>query len=140
MNQLGDPVEAAISQDVFLGTTVMLSKNDRLRGRIDQLEPPIQGRHAILGVTFDRLVLNTGEEIPITALVKTGQPNQIWGGQITPGTEAKLVTHKVLGLGGFNKTVLAGPRRVGDHIQRQPGEPLTLILTQPLTLVVPKSY
>ncbi len=139
VSQVGDPVEAAITQDFYIGSHIMISKKARLKGAVSFLELPIQGRNALMGVAFNQLLLQNGERIPIDSYIKTERPDHLWGGQLTPGTEFKRVTHRVLGLGTYNKTVLAGEREMGRHLQFLPGEHLRVILTRPITVVVPKS-
>ncbi len=138
VNQIGDPVEAVVSQDFYIGAHIMLSKNDRLKGVVTALELPIQGRNALMGVTFNTLLLQNGERIPMESYVKTERPDHLWGGQLTPGTEFKRVSHRVLGIGVYNKTVLAGEREMGRHLQFLPGEYLRIILTRPISVVIPK--
>ncbi len=138
VNQVGDPVEAAVTQNFYIGSQIMISKNARLKGKVTLLELPIQGRNALMGVAFDELYLQNGERVPIDSYVRTERPDHLWGGQLTPGTEFKRVTHRVLGIGTYNKTVLAGERQMGRHLQFLPGEHLRIILTRPITVVVPK--
>lgn len=139
VNQVDDPVEAAVSQNFYLGRDLLLSRQDRMRGRINRLEPPIEGRNAILSVTFTELVLNNGERLPIRAHIRTELADHSWGGGLTEGTKPMSVVHRVTGIGEYNKTVYGGPRRMGEHVEILPGERWTVILEQPVTLVVSNS-
>ena len=114
VNQAGDPIEAAVAQNVYLGNRLLISKDDRLRGRIIELLTPIQGRNAILEIRFTDLILSNGEVLPINAYV-----------------------HKVWYLGQYKQATLVGPRRMGANIQFAPGEYWTIVLEQPITLVKP---
>lgn len=138
INRVNDEVEAAVTQDFYLGPHKMLSKHARLTGSVSICELPIQGRNGVLGVRFHELSLKNGERLPIQAYVKTNHPQHIWGGELTPGTEYKRVSHRVMGIGVYNQAVLAGPRQMGAHIELPPGERLTVILQQPVTIVVPQ--
>lgn len=134
LNQPGDPIEAEVSQDVFLGEDRILSQNDRLLGEVSVVEPPLQGRNAILGIRFTRLQSGHSGELPVQAYVKTSHPHHTWGGELTPGTEYQVVTHRVMQIGAYNQAVLRGPRAMGSHVQLAPGERMTLILEAPVTL------
>ena len=137
-SNLNDPIRAAVTQDLYIGPHIMLSKKARLRGHISTLEFPIQGRNAIIGLAFDELTLANGERIPVEAYVKTGRPDHLWGGELTRGTKFKKIRHRVLGIGTYNKAAWVGEREMGKHIEFAPGEHFTIILTEPITIVVPK--
>ena len=137
VNQAGDPIEAAVAQNVYLGNRLLISKDDRLRGRIIELLTPIQGRNAILEIRFTDLILSNGEVLPINAYVRTERADHKWGGEVTPGTKIKTTTHKVWYLGQYKQATLVGPRRMGANIQFAPGEYWTIVLEQPITLVKP---
>lgn len=134
-NQAGDPVEGAMTQNLYLGDTLLLSKNTRLTGSIVRLDPPMQGRNAILAIRFNEIILDNGERLPIESHLKTEHPEHIWGGEATPGTKPYLSTQRVWGIGEYNRVVYGGPRAMGHHIEFLPGERWTLVLEQPLTIV-----
>lgn len=136
-NQPGDPVEGIMSQNLYLGGRLLLSKNTRLTGLISRLDPPFKGRDAILGIRFTQILPENNTHLPITAHVRTGQPGSIWGGMLTQGTKPMLSTQRVMGIGEYNRVVYGGPRAMGSQIQFAPGEPWTIILEQPLVLVRP---
>ncbi len=138
VNRVNDRVEAAVTQDFYLGAHKMISRNARLAGSVVLSEGPIQGRNAVLGIRFHELTLENGERVPVQAYVKTAHPQHLWGGELTPGTKYKRVSHRVMGLGVYNQAVLAGPRQMGAHIEFLPGERLTVILEQPVNLVIPQ--
>lgn len=138
-NQSGDPITATLINTLYLNETVLLDKNCKLTGLIQRLEPPIQGRNAVVQVHFNQIKLTNGETLPISAYIKTLLPDHSFGGELTPGTKPKAVVHKVWGIGEYNKIVMAGPREMGNHIEFLPGERWTLILEQPLTLTQTQS-
>jgi hypothetical protein len=138
INQPDDPIEAAVAQDLYLGAKRIISRNARLRGIISRLEKPIQGRNAILAFRFNEITLGNGDVLPIQAHVKTERPDYTWGGELTEGTKPMKVTHRVEGIGFYNKIVYGGPRAMGAHLRYLPGERLTIILEQPLAIVLPK--
>lgn len=135
VNQPDDTVEAQIVQNVYLGRELILPRHTRFEGRIERLEPPLQGRDAVLGIRFDRILLENGETLPIRTHIQTGREDFLWGGGLTPGTKPRLVTHRVYGIGEYNQTVLSGPRAMGRHIEFSPGEHWVLVLDAPLTIV-----
>ncbi len=133
-NQVNDPVEAIIAQDIFLDTDVILNKNTKLLGHISRLEPPVEGRNAIVCVQFSQINLNNGDELPIKAHIQSERPDQCWGGELTPGTKPRKITHRVTYIGEYNKIVWVGPRQMGRHMLFQPGERWTVILDSPLSV------
>lgn len=136
-NQPGDPVEAVISQAMYLGAETLISKNTRFSGSITRLEQPSQGRNGLLQIRFQELIQENGERLPMSSHMRTEHPEHIWGGQITPGTKPVVVTQHVFGIGDYNRVMMRGPRAMGQHVQLLPGERMTLILEQPLTLSKP---
>lgn len=135
INQVDDPVEAIMANNLYLLEELMLAKNTRFTGSIKRLDPPIQGMDAILEVTFNEIILKNGEKMPIVAHVRTERPDHIWGGKVTKGTKPVLSTQRVWEIGEYNRVVFAGPRAMGTHIKFPPGEHWTLILDKPLTLI-----
>lgn len=136
-NQLGDPVEAMMAQSLYLYNELMVPENTFFKGEIVQLDPPVQGRNAILAVKFFQMTLPNGDRVPISAYVKTERADHTWGGQSTDGTVPKKIVQKVWGLGDYNKVIMTGPRQMGLHIQAIPGEHWTIVLEQPVSLVKP---
>jgi len=136
VNQPGDVVEAAITQDIYVGQEVVIGKNTRLIGRIHTLERPLIGQNAIIGFDFTELWVAEGEVLPIKGVVRTGRPDHLYGGELTPGTKYTKVTHRVLGIGHYNKAVLTGPRQMGKHISFKPGDHFIVTLATPLQLVL----
>lgn len=134
LNHPGDPVEAAVSQALFMGSTEVLSRHARLLGRITALEQPVQGKNALLGIRFERLTLEDGQQIPLSAHVRTDRPEHVWGGELTPGTKPRAIPYHVWGIGAYNRIVLEGPRQMGAHCQFLPGERMTVILEAPVFL------
>lgn len=139
INQAKDPVEGIMSKNLYLGNELVLSKNTRFLGEIVRLEPPLQGRDALLEVRFTEILLDNGEKLPIEAHIRTEHPEHIWGGQVTPGTKPMKSIQRIWGIGEYTRTVWGGPRAMGQHVTIQPGEHWTMILEQPLTLVKPQA-
>jgi hypothetical protein len=135
---VGQPVEASLLQPIYVGGQVVFGIQTKLTGVIDQIEPPLSGRNAVLRLYFNRITLDDGSQLPLAAHVKTANPDHTWGGELTPGTIPEKVTMRVTGIGEYNKTVMRGPRLMGKPIELPPGERLTLILDQPLSVVTPK--
>jgi len=138
INQLNDPVEVIMDHDLYLGEELVLHKNTRFKGVIDRLEPPLQGRNAILHVSFNEIDTDNGDRLPIVAHVRTERWAHDWGGELTPGTKPLLSTQRVYELGEYNRVVMGGPRAMGSQVTILPGEHWTIILDQPLNLLKPK--
>jgi hypothetical protein len=132
--QVGDPVTATLATDVFVKTVRLFEKGDTLSGQITELYPPITGRNAIVKVLFFNLQRQNGETLPISAHIKTGLPNFVWGGELTQGTENKVSIHNVMGIGAYNQVVKGGKRAEGDTIKKPLGEMLTVVLDEPITV------
>lgn len=130
----GQTIRAAVAQDMFLGTRKILSRNDRLLGRITVLEPPIQGRNAILKIEFDTLALASGIQIPLVGLVDTGQESHAWGGELTPGTKAEVIPVNVYRVGTYGRVMYHGPRMIGTHVKLLPGTRFVVVLQAPVRL------
>lgn len=139
INQVGDPVEGIMFRNLYLGNRLILSKNTRFKGVITRLEPPLQGRNAILAIRFTDILMDNGETLPLSSHVRTEHREHIWGGQVTRGTKPMKSVQRVWGIGEYNRIVYGGPREMGSHIAFQPGEHWTLILDAPLTLVLPQT-
>jgi hypothetical protein len=135
---VGQPIEASLLQPIYVGGQVVFGIQTKITGVIDQIEPPLSGRNAVLRLYFNRITLDDGSQLPLAAHVKTANPDHTWGGELTLGTIPEKVTMRVTGIGEYNKTVMRGPRLMGKPIELPPGERLTLILDQPLSVVTPK--
>lgn len=137
VNQSGDPLEAIMTQNLYLYGRLLLSKNARFNGLISRLEPAFQGRDAVLAVRFSEIILDANHKQPIAAHVRTENKEHLWGGNVTPGTKAIRSTQRIMGIGEYNRIVFGGPRAMGANIHFDPGEHWTIILEQPLVLVSP---
>lgn len=136
VNQPGDSIEAAVTQDVYLGQEKIISSQARLKGVITTVESPLIGRNAILGFMFNQLTLADGQSHEVNGVVRTGREDHLYGGELTPGTEYEKVTHRVTGIGAYNKVVLAGSRQMGRHLELKPGDHLIVTLASPLQLIL----
>jgi hypothetical protein len=136
INQLGDPVEGVVNQNIYLKTLLLVPQGTRVFGEVTRLEPAIQGRDAILAVRFNGILLQDNQEnLPISAHVRTGQDDQSWGGGATDGSIPYSSTQRVWYNGEYNRTVYGGPWKMGSPIKQSPGEFWTLVLDTPLTIV-----
>lgn len=133
-NQLNDPVEARLVHDVYVGESRVISRSARFWGYLSQLEPPVEGRDAVLGIRMRELQLPNGMRLPLVGYIHTGNDKQVWGGGETEGTKPRLVQHRVQGIGYYNKVVMAGPLAMGRHYRVQPGEYWRVVLEEPLSI------
>jgi hypothetical protein len=134
VNQVGDPIEASLVQDLYLYQEKLLPRLTRFYGTINQLDIPYAGRNPILRLTFDHYQLPNGQRLPLQAVVRSTRPDHLFGGELTPGTQPKLVRHGVWGIGYYNQVIMSGPRQRGTPLTFDPGSMQVLLLEQPLTL------
>ena len=137
-NQINDPVDAEMVQNVYLGEHLLVSKDDHVHGKITMLLGPIQGRNAVLEIRFTDLLLHNGEDLPINAFVATGRDDHRWGGEVTQGTKPDTVVHSIWGIGQYKQLVWRGPRAMGQQVELKPGEYWTIVLDAPVNIVLPK--
>ncbi|MCA9840993.1 MAG: hypothetical protein KC475_02650 [Cyanobacteria bacterium HKST-UBA03] len=130
----GQPVLASVAQDMYVGQSLVLSRQDRVMGQVVRVDKPIEGRNAILEIHFYQLQLANGPVLPIDAVVDTGQSYPYWGGQLTKGTELKVVPYHIYQIGSYGRAMYRGPREKGIHIKIPPGERLVLTMQQPVKL------
>jgi hypothetical protein len=131
---VGQPISAFVSQDIYVGTKKILSRSDRFLGHIERIDVPFKGRHAILKIGFDQLVLANGVQFPCDTVVDTGQPGNYWGGDLTLGTRPETVPYKLYHIGAYGRVVYRGPRAMGEHLRLDPGDRLVLNTKGPLLL------
>lgn len=137
----GDAIEVQVSNTLYIGVDKVIEQDDTLVGTLEEVQPPIQGRNAIVKMRFTELKRYQVGSMPFNAVLKGH--NQMMGGELTPGTEEKVVVHHVMGIGRYNQSTLGGQREMGKHIQLPIGEPLTLILDSDITMPVwlgPRGY
>jgi len=133
-NQVGDPLEASLVEDLYLYQEKLFPRLTRFYGRIDSLDVPYAGRNPIIRLTFDHYQLPNGPRLPMQAVVRTNRPDHLLGGELTPGTQPKLVRHGVWGIGYYNQVIMSGPRKRGTPLIFIPGDMLMLLLEAPLAL------
>ena len=138
INQWGDPVEAIMDYNLYVGEDLIFHKSTRFIGSITQLDPPVEGGNAILEIHFKEFQSENGEKIPIEAHVRTERPDHKWGGEVTAGTKPEISAQRIYNLGTYNRVVMTGPRAMGAPVIIPPGEHLILILDTPLMLLKPK--
>jgi hypothetical protein len=134
INQPDDPIEASLVEDVYLYQEKLFPRLTRFYGKIDSLDIPYAGRNPIIRLTFDHYQLPNGKRMPMQAVARTKRPDHLFGGELTPGTQPKIVRHGVWGIGYYNQVIMSGPRQRGQALTFTPGEMLMLLLEQPLTL------
>jgi hypothetical protein len=136
VNQIGDPIEGSVNQNIYVGTTLLIPQGTRLFGQITRLESAIEGRDGILAVRFNSILMqNSQENIAISAHVKTDEADHTWGGYATRGSKAYPSTQHAWYTGDYNRTVYGGKWKVGTHIVQAPGEFWTVVLDTPITVV-----
>jgi hypothetical protein len=65
----GDTVEATPEAKIHLADGVDLDNHCRLFGHIDKVQPSIGGSESAIGVTFDKVRMKDGQEIPVKATI-----------------------------------------------------------------------
>jgi hypothetical protein len=138
MHRVGDPVVGHLVHNVYVNGVMVLGNATRLYGSITRLEEPLEGKDAVLTFSMNKLELPTGELLPIEAYLDTGQADHSWGGGLQEGTVPFVVSHRIMGIGRYNKAILGGPRKPGRHYQSQPGDYWRVVLQTPVTVPVLK--
>jgi hypothetical protein len=65
----GDLVEASPEAKIHLANGVDLDNHSRLLGHIDSVQPSVGGDDSAIGVTFNRVRMKDGQEIPMKATI-----------------------------------------------------------------------
>ena len=81
----GDVVEASPEVKIHLADGVDLDKHSRLLGRIDKVQPSVGGGDSAIGITFDKVRMKDGQEIPVKATI-------LWIGQAPNSLNPKVVS------------------------------------------------
>lgn len=137
VNRVGDLVEARIVSAIFVGQHRVISQNTKVFGHVVQVEPPMVGRNAVMKIQLDRLQQPDGQESALKAHIVTENDDGVWGGELTAYTRPYYITHRVFRLGEYNQLRYGGPRAMGTHIFRPVGEHWTMVLDEPIQLVIP---
>ena len=67
----GDPVTAKIAVDMLSGGAVIVPRDSKISGHVTEAKSRGKGEsESTLGMTFDRLILKNGEEIPLHAVLQ----------------------------------------------------------------------
>lgn len=67
----GDPVTAKLAVDMLSGGTVIVPRDSKIAGHVTEAKSRSKGEsESTLGITFDRLILKNGQEIPLHAVVQ----------------------------------------------------------------------
>jgi hypothetical protein len=77
--RVGDAVVASPEAKIHLDNGIDLATNSRLLGRVDTVQPSVGKSNSAISVTFDKVRMKDGREIPIKATILwIGQaPNQL---------------------------------------------------------------
>jgi hypothetical protein len=134
-SQVGQPVRAAITQDIFVGPRKVLSRSDRVIGRVTKVEKPIPGRNAILQVQFESIKSSNGLDTAIESYTNTGQDSHYWGGEITEGLVPEIIPYRVWRVGTYGRVLMQGPRAFGTDVTFNPGSRFVIVLMKPITLI-----
>lgn len=132
---VGQPISALIAQDIFLGARKVLSASDRIWGTVQVVDPPFKGKNAILKLRFDLLTTTDGHQIPLTTQVMGDENRTYWGGESTPGTQARTIPYHVYQMGTYGRTIYVGERAMGEHVKLDLGTRVVLVLQAPVRLV-----
>jgi hypothetical protein len=65
----GDTVEASPEAKIHVAAGVDLDNHSRLLGRIDKVQPSVGGGDSAIGITFNRVRMKDGQEIPMKATI-----------------------------------------------------------------------
>jgi len=65
----GDTVEATPEVKIHLADGVDLDSHSRLLGRIDKVQPSVEGGDSAIGVTFNKVRMKDGQEFPLKATI-----------------------------------------------------------------------
>jgi len=135
-NAVNDPVEARLVHPIYWQDRVLLPASVRLLGSVSQLNQPIAGRDAELGIRFGSLQLSPEVLLPVKAHIDVSDGEQTWGGDLTAGSQWRAVQYNVMGMGTYNRHVDSGPRLMGRHYKVEPGEYWRIVLEEPLTIPI----
>jgi hypothetical protein len=133
-NQIGDPIEASLVNDVYLYETKLFPRLTRFYGKIEYLDIPLAGRNPIIRLSFHHYQLPNGVIQPMQGVVRSQRADHLWGGELTPGTQPRIVRHGVWGIGYYNQVMMTGQRQKGSPLFFEPGDMLTVLLEAPLPL------
>jgi hypothetical protein len=77
-NKVGDPVNAKVVQDLLSNGKVVIPRETKIVGHVTQVTPKAKGEPgSTLGVTFDRMILKGGREVPFNATIQAlARPQQ----------------------------------------------------------------
>lgn len=79
----GDPVEAKTTQAIRLDADTEFRRDAKLTGRIVSIKPGTEGEPTAVSLSFDRLVLSNGEQMPVTVAVRAAaSPTEAFNAQI----------------------------------------------------------
>ncbi|WP_348267066.1 hypothetical protein P8936_14255 [Edaphobacter paludis] len=114
----GDTVLARPEVKIHLGDGVDLETNSKLLGRVDTVQPSLSKSDSTVTVTFDRIQLKDGRQIPIKATILwIGQPPSLLNPTVVSAAADRTTPGVGVGAGmtgtppaqGYQGSEIAGP-------------------------------
>lgn len=167
--RIGDPVSVSLGYDVASGGQVVLPAGTQIQGQVVSAIPARRtGRHGELQLRFNRAVLPDGRQVPLSARLVTEDGSGIIKGGTTRGRVGSVAKNTVggaalgAGLGAIIGGIKGGGRaddylargaviggatglgrsavKRGNEAEIRPGQPIQIMLDQPLTVNVSGGY
>ncbi|MGD9580645.1 MAG: hypothetical protein AB7V50_04680 [Vampirovibrionia bacterium] len=139
INKIDDLVEAIFTSDYYIDELLVIPEGSSAIGRIVYIERAHMGRNALVNIQFISIIgVNNAWETPVSASIIDKNSDGSIGGNLTPRTQVKLITHQVEHIGAYNQALETGPRAMGQEIYIAPGERWVITLNKPTSFIVPK--
>lgn len=135
-NNMGDTVELVVQSDVQYGDYLCFPRDTRVIGKIVKIEKPVVGRNAYIQIVFDKLIFPDYEYLNILGRISTKSNDGIIGGEQTDRVGQRKVPIYTEGIGGCNRIIKYGPRKMGAETIVHPGSEWTIIFDKPLKIVI----
>jgi hypothetical protein len=150
-SQVGQPVHATVASPIVVEDAVVVPAGATLEGTVTEVVAQKKiGGASKLTVTFDRLRMQSGEVVPVSATFahvgksQTGKDAATIGGSAAGGA----LLGKILGgnskdaaigavVGGAVGTAVAAKNK-GDALELPAGSPLTVTLEAPADVTIPR--
>jgi hypothetical protein len=141
--QEGDPVCGQLIHAVRVSDSDVyddeaLPKDAIICGQINRIEPPIQGRDAIVAITFGTLeaAMPWGTmAVPFKGHLKTPHPDHTIGGWLTPGKKPRRIPYLISMFDGYKRAIWESEDRLmGRGIHFEAGARWVVILDEAVRL------
>ncbi|MBR1425003.1 hypothetical protein IJ579_05530 [bacterium] len=140
----GYKVKFLSTDDLYVEEMTILPKGTEFYGYIEKINEPIVGTNASMKVKINKIVLASGDEIPIEGYIYTSN-NNMWGGELTDPAEYVKMPHyqsKFQGISWNHRSATlqirpGGKRQMGHHTKINAGERLIIVLTQSANITNP---